>query len=270
MKAAVLVGDSSCPSLVATSLYDSKPVYLISNACDTVEWTKKERKLWHKDKGKKVNVPFFRLNIIDQYNYGMGNVDQADQLRLQYRSTYWLRNRKWWWSMFFWLFEGALTNSYVLYRKFFQIHDRKPPLNHYEYIRAISLAWLDQSKYWTSKKKKTQSSEGASSSSSVSDESMISRLRPTNQPTKLVKSTTFSDSSLDSYSGSLRCRLDRHYTHLPERTGKSVGNCQLCYWKSKKRVRGYVLRCSSCQVLLCLDCYKPFHELVDLGVLKTK
>ena len=152
MKAAVLVGDSSCPSLVATSLYDSKPVYLISNACDTVEWTKKERKLWHKDKGKKVNVPFFRLNIIDQYNYGMGNVDQADQLRLQYRSTYWLRNRKWWWSMFFWLFEGALTNSYVLYRKFFQIHDRKPPLNHYEYIRAISLAWLDPSKYWTSKR----------------------------------------------------------------------------------------------------------------------
>ena len=44
MKAAVLVGDSSCPSLVAASLYDSKPVYLISNACNKVEWTKKERK----------------------------------------------------------------------------------------------------------------------------------------------------------------------------------------------------------------------------------
>ena len=171
--------------------------------------------------------------------------------------------------MFSWLFEGALTNSYVLYRKFFQKHDRKPPLNHHKYIRAISLAWLDQSKYWT-KKKKTQSSEGASSSSAVSDESVISRLRPVTQPAKMVKRTTFSDTSLDSYSGSLRCRLDRHYTHLPERTGKDVGNCQLCYWKSKKRVRSCVLRCSSCQVLLCLDCYKPFHELVDLGVLKTK
>ena len=269
MKAAVLVGDPNFTGLVAVSLYDSKPVYLISNACDKVGWTKKERKLWHKDKGKKVNVPFFRLNIIDQYNHGMGNVDQADQLRLQYRSTYWLRNRKWWWSIFFWLFEGALTNSFVLYQKFFQIHDREPPLNHYEYIRAISLAWLDQSVYWIRKKKK-QSGNVASSSSQASNNSVISRLRRTQQPKTVSKSTTFTKTSLDSYSGSLRCRLDRHYTHLPERTGQSVGNCQLCYWTSKKRVRSYVFKCSSCQVLLCLDCYKPFHELIDLEVLKNK
>ena len=101
MKASIFVGDSSVPSLVAASLYDTKPVYLISNACNKVGWTKKDRMLWHKDKGKKVSAPFYRLNLIDQYNYGMGNVDQADQLRLQYRSSYWLRNRNWWWSMFF-------------------------------------------------------------------------------------------------------------------------------------------------------------------------
>ena len=44
--------------------------------------------------------------------------------------------------MFFWIFEGMLTNSYVLYQKYFEVHDLKQPLNHYEYIRAISLAWL--------------------------------------------------------------------------------------------------------------------------------
>ena len=37
---------------------------------------------------KKVNAPFYRLNLIDEYNMGMGNVDQADQLRLQYRFHY--------------------------------------------------------------------------------------------------------------------------------------------------------------------------------------
>ena len=36
MEAAVLTGDSDCPGLVATSLYDSKPVYLLSNACTSV------------------------------------------------------------------------------------------------------------------------------------------------------------------------------------------------------------------------------------------
>ena len=43
---------------------------------------KKNRKLWHKEKGKKVNTLFYRLNLVDEYNLGMGNVDQSDQLRL--------------------------------------------------------------------------------------------------------------------------------------------------------------------------------------------
>ena len=139
--------------------------------------------------GKCVQVPFYRLNIVDQYNNGMGNVDQADQLRLQYRSTYWLRNRKWWWSMFFWIFEGMLTNSYVLYRKYFEMHDLKQPLNHYEYIRAISLAWLDQEHYWPQKKTSISSS---STSSQSSDSSVISPLRSTNTPA-VTKSVAFTD-----------------------------------------------------------------------------
>ena len=49
---------------------------------------KKNRKLWHKEKGMKVNAPFYRLNLVDEYNLGMGNVDQVDQLRLQYRIHY--------------------------------------------------------------------------------------------------------------------------------------------------------------------------------------
>lgn len=81
VKVSQLVGDSSCSRLVAVSLYDSKPVYLISNASDKVEWTRQERNVWHKGKGKKVSTPFYQLHIVDQYNYGMGSVDQADQLQ---------------------------------------------------------------------------------------------------------------------------------------------------------------------------------------------
>ena len=64
-------------------MYDTKPVYLLSNACKNIQWTKKKRKLWNNEKGKKVDAPFYRLNLIDEYNMGMGNVDQAYQLRLQ-------------------------------------------------------------------------------------------------------------------------------------------------------------------------------------------
>ncbi len=49
----------------------------------------------------------------------------------------------------FGFFECSLTNSYVLYRKFHQIHDRKPPLTHYEFNRAVALAWLKPSAFWS-------------------------------------------------------------------------------------------------------------------------
>ena len=105
LKAVVLTGDPKCKDIVLVSLYDAKPVYLLSNACEKIQWTKKEQKLWNNEKGKKVDAPFYRLKLIDEYNMGMGNVDQADQLRLHYRVHYCLRNQKWWFAIFF----GALN-----------------------------------------------------------------------------------------------------------------------------------------------------------------
>ena len=43
---------------------------------------------------RKEKMEFLRLNQIDEYNYGMGGVDVADQLRVFYRLDHWLRNRK--------------------------------------------------------------------------------------------------------------------------------------------------------------------------------
>ena len=91
----MLTGDPKWKYLVVVSLYNTKPVYLLSNACKNIQWTKKERKLWHNEKGKKVDAHFYRLKIIDEYNIGMGNFYQEYQLRLQYRVHYWLHNQKW-------------------------------------------------------------------------------------------------------------------------------------------------------------------------------
>ena len=62
------IGDSKCEDLVEMFFYDSKPVYFISNTCRKVEWIKKNRKLWHKEKGKSVNDPFICLSLEDEYN----------------------------------------------------------------------------------------------------------------------------------------------------------------------------------------------------------
>ena len=145
VKCAILVIDPNCKDLVAMSFYESNTVYFISNACKSVQWIKKARKLWHHDKGKKVEVLFYLLSIFDEYNFGMGDVYQADQLRLQYRIQYWLRTQKWWFDIFLWIFECSLTNCYVLYRKFHDIHERQMPRSRYfsslvEAITALSKA----------------------------------------------------------------------------------------------------------------------------------
>ena len=80
LKVAHLKGDDKIKGLVALSLYDSKPFYMMSNACDKVEWTQKSRKIWRKDTQRLVAMKFHCINIVDEYNNHMNNVDVADQL----------------------------------------------------------------------------------------------------------------------------------------------------------------------------------------------
>ena len=39
VKAAILKNDSRCNGMVMLSYYDSKPVYLLSNACEKIVWS---------------------------------------------------------------------------------------------------------------------------------------------------------------------------------------------------------------------------------------
>ena len=38
VKVAVLKGDSQCPDLVATSVYDTKPVHFLSMSAESIKW----------------------------------------------------------------------------------------------------------------------------------------------------------------------------------------------------------------------------------------
>jgi hypothetical protein len=114
VKAAVLTGDPECPDLVATSVYDTKPVHFLSMICSEIKWIAKERSVFNVDTGMMETMRFLRLNHINDYNYGMGHVDLSDQLRDHYRMDHWLRNTKWWWAIFFWALGVIITNAYVV------------------------------------------------------------------------------------------------------------------------------------------------------------
>jgi len=68
---------------------------------------------WSKAEKKKVLVT--RPTLFQTYNQGMGGVDQIDQQVACYRTR--IRQRKWWWPTFIYLFDVTVVNAWYLMRK---------------------------------------------------------------------------------------------------------------------------------------------------------
>mmetsp|Transcript_4611 Transcript_4611/g.13504 ORF Transcript_4611/g.13504 Transcript_4611/m.13504 type:complete len:205 (-) Transcript_4611:692-1306(-) len=109
-------------SCLAASVYDTKPVHLISTMHTVCHAVDVVRQYWRPEAGKKVAVVTKRLNIAYDYNFSMGNVDINDQLRGSYRPDAWRRNRKWWWAIYLWTIGTACTNAYKIYTKVCDAH----------------------------------------------------------------------------------------------------------------------------------------------------
>jgi hypothetical protein len=69
-----------CPNLLAASVYDTKPVHLLSLALVCVEWNVTLKKVWSEKAKKKSFVKFLCLNMIDNYDHNLDSVNLADQL----------------------------------------------------------------------------------------------------------------------------------------------------------------------------------------------
>eukprot|EP00536_Pseudo-nitzschia_multiseries_P006112 jgi/Psemu1/14483/gm1.14483_g len=83
VKAAVLEGDPECAFLIASSVYDTKPVHYLSMVTSVIEWAEKEKVVYNMETDKKEKMKFLQLNQLDTYNNGMGDVNIADQVTSQ-------------------------------------------------------------------------------------------------------------------------------------------------------------------------------------------
>jgi len=86
VKAAVLKGDPGCPNVVAYSVYDTKPVHVVSTACTNLKWREREKLIYD----------MLWAEIINEYNNGMNHIDISDQLRNAYHFDHWIHKWKWW------------------------------------------------------------------------------------------------------------------------------------------------------------------------------
>ena len=230
-----------------------------------------------------------RLNVVDNYNKHMNSVDQADHLRGVYRWDTFMRKRKWWWSILFWCMQMLQTNSYLMYRKYMELHSQEP-ISHLKFCKRICLAWLDPHNNWPRHAKlvarnrdREQTSQAsaersvtASSCKSVSTITTRSSAITTRSSAKKVqpkkRARRFTDASLHPTKGSLTDRLHQ-VQHWPVVTSVSrAGVCQLHRWASSgtKRKRGNTLfKCSYCDVTLCGRCFLTYHTVADLEGMKT-
>ena len=287
VKAALLEGDPNCVGLVASSVYDTKPVHYLSMVCEELKWLEVEKQVYNVDTGKVESLCFLRMNTIDNYNKTMGNVDIADQLRGSYRVDHWIRNRKWWWSLWFWSLGVMLTNAYIMKCKVDMECgvDEKDLMSQHDFRKDVAEAWINPAEYakekglkmtvTTNRKRKTitdadssVSSVTMSTSSSVSSRrlktSVSSRRLFTPRPEK--RATAFTDDSL-SPNGQLKIRLNVAADHYPIPPSSTRARCALHRWVDNESLK-QAMKCTTCNVHLCIQCYKLYHTVPDLISIK--
>ena len=111
-------------------------------------------------------MKFQCLNVNDNYNNDMGGCDIADQLRNYYCFDHWMRKGKRWRSFFFWAIGVLLVNTYVAYKTF--MHQKgKVPMSHYQFRKAIALAWIDPAMYWPNRMKRRNGGENSTNNSTT-------------------------------------------------------------------------------------------------------
>ena len=220
----------------------------------------------------------------DSYNNYMSMVDQADQLRGYYQPDRFLRQNKWWWSFYFWGHGTLFVNAYCLYRAFMKCKNRKI-LPHYEFCRRIILAKIDPkthlpmqvsspstvTKFVAKSTRKRETSTRTRRQNEMAEPAVaVTRAKKLKEDNFSKKSVYVTDKSLSPH-GTLNIRLSRQVPHMLDpvtRDAVKGRSCQLCRWASGTKNKSHLVKCDDCNVICCVWCWRPFHEVEDLEEIK--
>lgn len=96
--------------ILMTQWKDNKVVTIATNFDDKSLTTTKR---WNKETKSRQVIP--QPRVISNYNKFMGGVDKMDGLIAAYRSR--MRQRKWYWPIFLYLFDASVVNGWLLMKK---------------------------------------------------------------------------------------------------------------------------------------------------------
>ena len=285
-KAAVLIDDVKCPGLIACSVYDTKPVHILSTCATSVDWKILKRTVYDSTAKKSRPMKFLRLNLIDMYNHKMNSVDLADQMRNCYRFNHWLCNRKWWWSIFLWAIGVGATNAYIMYESLYEEEKKKnlampAKWDHMEFLQQLIhdfIGW-DPIEVVNDDDDTTTAAytrQGSSYSSVQSQPQHFFDLRTEEgreEYVALVKPSTITAKRMG-VGAFFTCRFDgMFHPSIPVKQWNAY--CQYCKYKynamcefeqqhnvSMRQNKGVnVERCITCNVNLCWQCRITWHNV---------
>lgn len=246
-------------SVLALTWVDNGPVQMLTTAHlvgpgHTVERLRRRPRLTSTN-GSRVRAVFGsattkRLHIpkvVDDYNFNMGGVDIADQLRSVYTSH--LQSRRTWMPLFFWLLDTSVTNSYILLSKL----DATWINCHRKF--SVDLAW-SLIRSGSSRNASGNRVLRSSSSNLVERRTGKWNANPGGYVTARTRSIPVEISVADQ--------------HIPIRVPQSRrGECFNCRRKglSYGGKRKSTFQCCSCGLFLCLqtnrNCFLEFHQNED-------
>ena len=168
--------------------------------------------------------------------------------------------------MLFFLIGVLLTNAYRVYLRVNEDEGVTTKsnglLSHYKFRKAIALYWINDKEALniykscvTSTAATFQSLTSILSMSAGDDYTITSSIGSAKRAPKV------DDASLHE-NGKLKRRLDRSLGHFPLRKTKKQ-ECCVHGWL-QCRTEKDTMYCPDCNVHLCVDCYSPFHQCVDL------
>ena len=102
----------------------------MSMTAEFIDWVVKSKEIYSEASGKMVEHKFLRWSLSDNYNNEMNENDVADQLRLVYRVMRFMRNTKWWWCEFLFVWEVSLVNAYISMKKIYLAKGLSPKWGH--------------------------------------------------------------------------------------------------------------------------------------------
>jgi hypothetical protein len=298
-KAAVLKNSTDAPEMLAVSIYDNKPVHLMTTASEKVEWVLRKRKVWLASATATKMMSYMRLNLIDDYNQFMNSTDIADQLRNSYRPDHWLRNRKWWWAIFLWAIGVAQVNAFRIYCEMYDDAKRQKRYvlpkkwSHREFVYELVLDLMSCTKTTRTRKRtrsddehsqsfqapsstRSGSSFGISASNNNDDDDDDDDVDDFECDTGIARALQKYKPFSITHQRMKDCFFSRRFDGKQHpslaATNTTCQYCRFLYWHDfseaqqqanqlRDQNRKHVRRCLVCNVNLCPSCELEFHGI---------